>query len=298
MNGETTPALEAFLDYLTAERRLSPRTVEAYRRDLSRLFSFLTHRGGKGLGQVQEEDLRAWLREERSAGLSVATRGRRLSAVRAFLRFLREEGDREDDPARRLEAPRRRRPLPRVLSEPEVNALLASPGDGSPRALRERAMLELLYATGLRVSELCGMTLRNLDLRRGLVRVMGKGNRERVVPMGRKALAALKDYLDQGRPALKPRGDSLFPGPSGRPLTRQAFWIQLRALAKRVGIDPERLSPHVVRHSFATHLVEHGADLRSVQLLLGHRDISTTEIYTHVARERLRQLYDAHHPRA
>jgi integrase/recombinase XerD len=159
-------------------------------------------------------------------------------------------------------------------------------------------MLELLYASGLRVSELCALRSGQIDLRRGLVRVLGKGGRERVVPVGSKALGALREYLEQGRPALEPRGDTLFPGRAGRPMTRQNFWAQLRRLGQSVGIEGERLSPHVVRHSFATHLVEHGADLRTVQQLLGHRDISTTEIYTHVARERLRQLYDAHHPRA
>lgn len=298
MSAPASAVLDSFLDYLAAERRLSPRTVDAYRRDLTSLLDYLARRKGPALEQVGEDELREWLREGRSSGLSPATRGRRLSTVRTFLRFLREEGAREDDPARRLESPRKRRPLPKVLTEAEVGALLAAPGTGTPRALRFRAMLELLYATGLRVTELCTLERAGIDLRRGLVRVVGKGDRERVVPMGRKALAVLQDYMECGRPALNPRGEILFPGPSGRPLTRQAFWIQLRELGRGVGIDPRRLSPHVVRHSFATHLVEHGADLRSVQTLLGHRDISTTEIYTHVARERLRQLYDQHHPRA
>ncbi len=291
-------ALERFLVHLAAVRGLAPRTLEAYRRDLADLDAWLRGRGGPALAEVREEDLEGWLRAGRTAGLAATTRARRLSAVRTFLRFLREDGRREDDPARRLPGPRKRRPLPRVLAEREVEALLAAPEAGTPRGLRDRAMLEVLYATGLRVSELCGLRTRNLDLRRGLVRVVGKGNRERVVPLGTAAKTALDAYLAHGRGALEPAGETLFPGRGGTPLTRQAFWHNLREIARRAGLDGGRISPHVIRHSFATHLVEHGADLRTVQTLLGHRDISTTEIYTHVARERLRLLYDEHHPRA
>ncbi|MDH3283873.1 MAG: tyrosine recombinase, partial [Acidobacteriota bacterium] len=240
----------------------------------------------------------AWLRESRSRGLSGATRGRRLSALRAFMRYLREEGLREDDPARRLAAPRRRRPLPRVLTSAEIEALLAAPDPSTPRGSRDRAMLEVLYATGLRVSELVSLTTDRIDLRRGIARVVGKGGAERVVPLGRHALRVVREYLERDRPRLAPRGEVAFPGRAGRALTRQAFWVNLRKLAARAGVPTRRISPHVVRHSFATHLVENGADLRTVQVLLGHADISTTEIYTHVARERLRQLYDSHHPRA
>lgn len=287
-----------FLEHLLAVRGLSTRTVEAYGRDLAALAGFLALASDAELAGVTEEQLTAWLRAQKAAGLAPATRARRLAAVRAYLRYLREEEVREDDPGLRLATPRRRRPLPRVLSEEEVSRLLASPEQETPRGLRDRAMLELLYATGLRVSELCGLRVAQLELRRGVVRVVGKGNRERLVPIGGAALSALRTYLERGRPQLHPRGDTLFPGRGGRPMTRQNFWIQVRRHGSDAGIDAARLSPHVVRHSFATHLVEHGADLRTVQLLLGHRDISTTEIYTHVARERLRQLYDAHHPRA
>ncbi len=295
---DADPSVAAFLEYLVAVRGLSARTVEAYGRDLADLSAFLAERDGADVVAVDEDSLTAWLRAQKAAGRSPSTRARRLAAVRAYLRYLREERVRDDDPGLRLPAPRKRRPLPRVLSEADVERLLASPGTTTPRDLRDRAMLELLYASGLRVTELCALRTGQLDLRRGLVRVMGKGSRERIVPVGAKALAALRDYLEQGRSELHPRGDTLFPGRAGRPMTRQNFWVQLRRLGQAAGIEAERLSPHVVRHSFATHLVEHGADLRTVQQLLGHRDISTTEIYTHVARERLRRLYDEHHPRA
>lgn len=290
-------ALERFLAHLVAVRGLAARTAEAYRRDLEDLATWLAARG-RTLETLAEADLEAWLRAARSAGLATTTRARRLSAVRSFLRQQREAGVRTDDPAQRLDAPKKRRPLPRVLTEPQVEALLGAPEAGTPRGLRDRAMIEVLYATGLRVSELCGLRTRQLDLRRGLVRVVGKGSRERVVPLGSKALQALGAYMEAGRAALRATGDTLFPGRGGKPMTRQAFFLNLRRLAVQVGIPAERVSPHVVRHSFATHLVEHGADLRTVQTLLGHRDISTTEIYTHVARERLRALYDEHHPRA
>ncbi|MBP7149779.1 MAG: tyrosine recombinase [Acidobacteria bacterium] len=299
---ERHDALDVFLEHLVVVRGLSPRTVDAYRRDLESLASFAARApagraAAERLEDVGEAEIQGWMRRERARGMSPATRARRLAAIRAFLRFLREDGRREDDPARRLDAPRRRRPLPRVLLEGEVEALLAAPDD-SPRGLRDRAMLEVLYASGLRVSELCALRTPQVDLRRGLVRVVGKGDRERIVPFGDPARAALERFIAEGRPALRPKGDVLFPGRAGAPMTRQNFWAQLRRLALAAGIAPDRISPHVVRHSFATHLVEHGADLRTVQLLLGHRDISTTEIYTPVARARLRARYDQHHPRA
>ncbi len=216
--------------------------------------------------------------------------------MRAFARYLREENLRADDPLSGVPGPRRRRPLPRVLSADEVEALLAAPDDTTPRGMRDVAMLEMLYASGLRVSELVGMEIGRLDLKRGLIRVKGKGKRDRWVPLGSAAVEAVERFIVAGRESLRPDRDTLFPGRAGRPLTRQAFWRNLRRFGAAVGISPDRLSPHVVRHSFATHLVENGADLRTVQTLLGHKDISTTEIYTHVARERLRKLYDVHHP--
>ena len=295
---EDRESIEEFLDHLAAVRGLSPRTIEAYRRDLEAFSVWLVRCGRCRLGALDEAAIRDWLREAGLRGLAPATRARRLSALRSYAGWLRHRGEIADDPAARLDAPRQRRSLPRVLAEREVEALLDAPDTGTPRGLRDRAMLELLYATGLRVSELVGLTTGALDLRRGLVRVIGKGRRERIVPLGTRALGALVAYLERGRPALHPTGDVLFPGRRGAPLTRQAFWARLKRLALDAAIEPSRISPHVVRHSFATHLVAHGADLRTVQQLLGHRDISTTEIYTHVARERLRRLYDEHHPRA
>jgi integrase/recombinase XerD len=294
------PKVVEFLEYLAAVRNLSPRTIEAYRRDLAALEAFLKRRSdGRAPSEAREQDVEAWLASERAMGLAASTRARRLAAVRALYRFLRDEGGRRDDPAEGVQGPRRRRPLPRVLAADEVDRLLAAPDGRTPRGLRDRAMLEILYACGLRVSELVSLRVGQLELRRGLVRVRGKGGRERLVPLGRKAAEALEAYLEAGRGALiRGRSDVLFPGRGGRALTRQAFWALIRRLGLRAGISPARLSPHVVRHSFATHLVERGADLRTVQQLLGHRDISTTEIYTHVARERLRRLYDEHHPRA
>lgn len=291
-------AIEEYTIHLAAVRQLAARSVASYRRDLVGLSLWLREKRGPAITNLGEDDLQGWLRDERARGLSPATRARRLAAVRGFLAYQRLESRREDDPAARLVTPKRRRPLPRVLSLEDVEALLAAPRLATAKGLRDRAMLEVLYATGLRVSELVGLRLGSMDLRRGIVRVTGKGNRERLVPVGRRALAALHAYLEGGRVAVRPKQDALFPGPKGTPMTRQAFWVRLRRLALDAGLDPRRLSPHVLRHSFATHLVERGADLRTVQTLLGHRDISTTEIYTHVARERLRQLYDEHHPRA
>lgn len=295
---ESISIVREFLVHLSAVRQLSSRTIEAYARDLRSLESWLALHGQPGLDQVSESSLQAWLRDARAQGLSAATRARRLSAIRTFLAFLREDDRREDDPAARVVAPKRRRPLPRVLTLEEVELLLAATGGGTPKDARDRAMLEIIYATGLRVSELVTLRSRQVDARRGIVRVVGKGGRERLVPLGRRALSALSEYLDRARPELEPKGDVLFPGRGGQPMTRQAFWVRLGQIALRAGLDPRRLSPHVLRHSFATHLVERGADLRTVQSLLGHRDISTTEIYTHVAKERLRRLYDEHHPRA
>ncbi|UCF66507.1 MAG: site-specific tyrosine recombinase XerD [Acidobacteriota bacterium] len=295
---EDAEAIARFVAYLLSVRGLSQRTADAYRRDLQDLARHLHCRRGPKIDDADQNAVEGWLRASRAAGLSSATRSRRLSTLRAFVRFLREEGSRGDDPLERVAAPKQRRPLPRVLSEQQIEALLDSPDRRTARGQRDLAMLELLYATGMRVSELVSLRLGQLDLRRGLVRVVGKGQRERVTPVGRRALEVLREYIESGRQRLRPAGDVLFPGTRGRPLTRQGFWSNLRRLARSAGIPADRVSPHVVRHSFATHLVEHGADLRTVQTLLGHRDVSTTEIYTHVARERLRQLYDRHHPRA
>ena len=290
--------VERFLTHLVAVRGLAPSTVDSYRRDLADLERHLVAAGRPNVAAVAADDLVDWQRGALAKGLSAATRRRRLASVRGFLRYLRDEGEREDDPASSLASPRRRRALPRVLSKDEVEALLKAPDPTKPLGSRDRAMLEIMYASGLRVSELVGLTTRQIDLRRGLVRVLGKGRSERVVPLGSAALRTLESYLASDRGALGARGDVVFPGRAGGPLTRHAFWHRVRAMARTAGIRADRVSPHVIRHSFATHLVENGADLRTVQALLGHSDISTTEIYTHVARERLRKLYDQFHPRA
>jgi integrase/recombinase XerD len=235
----------------------------------------------------------------RLAGRSARSVARWLVAARRFFTYLVDEGVRTENPTAHLELPKAWRALPKVMSFDEVEALLAAPDRAEPRGLRDAAMLELLYATGLRVSELVGLKLGDIQLDAGYLRCMGKGSKERVVPMGAQADASLRAYLSNGRPEIlgKRRGDALFVNVRGGPLSRQGFWKILKAYARTAGIRTP-VSPHTVRHSFATHLLENGADLRSVQIMLGHADISTTQIYTHVNRERLRRLYRDFHPRA
>ncbi|MGH8119352.1 MAG: site-specific tyrosine recombinase XerD, partial [Gammaproteobacteria bacterium] len=250
----------------------------------------------RGLREAQDSDLRLYL-----AGLgrrSMLTLSRRLSSMRQFYGYLVREGLMQYDPSARVESPRLGRPLPKSLTEEEVEALLQAPDAGTPLGLRDRCMLEVLYATGLRVSELVTLTLTQVNQRQGLVRVTGKGNKERLVPLGAEALDWLQRYLQEARPVLVKNHavDSLFPNRRGSSMSRQAFWHLIKRHARRAGID-KPLSPHVLRHAFATHLLNHGADLRVVQMLLGHSDISTTQIYTHVARERLKNLHAEHHPR-
>jgi integrase/recombinase XerD len=289
------PVLSRWLEHLAAERGLARNTLSAYRRDLESL-----RRSSQAeLDSIREDDLLAALRRLRSAGQSPRSVARWLVAVKGFYTFLAAEGILPENPAARLDAPRLWRTLPKVLDGSDVERLIEAPDRTDPRGRRDAAMLEVLYATGLRVSELCGLRLRDLHLDAGYLRCMGKGSKERVVPMGGEANAALQAYLAEGRPALLAgrRSEILFVGRSGTALTRQGFWKLLKAHARRAGIQAN-LSPHVVRHSFATHLLENGADLRAVQLLLGHADISTTQIYTHVNRERLKKLYREFHPRA
>lgn len=290
-------ALDRYLDYLVAERGLAGNTVASYRRDLELLRRVLGE--GRPLEDARREDLLRALRRFREEGRSPRSVARWLAAVRGFFSFLRREGTVTEDPAVTLDSPRPWRTLPRVLTTEEVDRLLAAPDRTSPLGMRDAAMLEVLYATGLRVSELVGLRVANVRIEAGFLRCSGKGERERIVPLGEEAVAAVRDYLSGSRRELL-RGRSserLFVNHRGGPLTRQGFWKVLRRHAGRAGIRT-RLSPHTLRHSFATHLLEHGADLRSVQLLLGHADISTTQIYTHVNRERLRRLYTNFHPRA
>lgn len=282
---------------LWLERGLSENTRKAYRSDLLLLQAWLQARGSV-LEQARAEDLWAFLSAETAAGASARTSARRLAAIRHFFRYLLREGRIRRDPALELRAPRMPRALPHSLGERDVERLLAAPVPHTGRGLRDRAMLELLYATGLRVSELVALRLDQLNLRIGAVRVTGKGGRERIVPVGDEARYWLERYLREARSGLL-RGrrlDTLFPSPRRAHISRQAFWVLVRKYAAAAGISGD-LSPHRLRHAFATHLLEHGADLRAVQMLLGHRDVSTTQIYTHVARERLKALHAAHHPR-
>ncbi len=295
VEGDPSGLLERFLDALWMEQGLSDNTLAAYRSDLSHFFRYIRDRGGDPL-RAGEPELLEYL-----AGLSrysLRTRSRRLSSLRRFYQFLLREGIRQDDPSAMIPAPRLGRSLPDTLSEQEVEALLEAPDPETPLGLRDRAMLELLYATGLRVSELVGLSRSQVNLRQGVVRVIGKGGKERLVPMGEEAGYWLQRYLNEGRPELMrgSAGDALFPSRRGGFMTRQTFWHLVRRHARRAGID-KPLHPHTLRHAFATHLLNHGADLRVVQLLLGHSDISTTQIYTHVAQARLRELHARHHPR-
>ena len=288
--------LDAWLDHLAAERGLARNSVAAYRRDLETLARQLE---GRALVRAGQDDLLLVLRRMRTAGRSPRSVARFIVAVRGFFAWLAEQGGIADNPAARLETPRTWKTLPKVLDGSDVERLLGAPDRAEPRGARDAAMLEVLYATGLRVSELCGLRLHDLRLDAGYLRCVGKGSKERVVPMGAEANASLRAYLAAGREALLSgrRSDFVFVGRAGAPLTRQGFWKLIKAHGRRAGIRGE-LSPHVVRHSFATHLLENGADLRAVQMLLGHADISTTQIYTHVNRERLRRLYRDFHPRA
>jgi integrase/recombinase XerD len=281
------------LDALWLERGLSQHTRAAYRCDLSALTTYL---GTKtNLVDVQSAEILGFLGV---ADKSARTMARRLSSLRQFFLYLLREGHRHDNPVTDIRGPRTGRTLPHTLTEAEVERLLAAPDAEQAAGLRDRAMLELLYATGLRVSELVELTLSAVNLRQGVVRVTGKGSKDRLVPMGEEAMVWLERFLVDGRPALVRGRNSevLFPSPRGGALTRQAFWYAIRRHAKRAGIT-KPLSPHGLRHAFATHLLNHGADLRVVQMLLGHSDISTTQIYTHVAQARLKALHAEHHPR-
>ena len=293
----TSGIVGRFLDALWLERGLSDNTLAAYRRDLAAFERWADSRQ-LSLTAAERSDLQAYLAHMLAARKSPRSAARSLSCLRGFFRFLLREGLRDDDPTLDLDGMRIGRPLPKTLSEAEVEALLAAPDTDSALGLRDRCMLELLYACGLRVSELTGLGVSEVSLNQGAVRVRGKGGKERLVPVGEEALVWLQRYLKNARPDLLSghTSEALFPGRGGAPMTRQTFWHRIKRHAKTAGID-KPLSPHVLRHAFATHLVNHGADLRVVQLLLGHSELSTTQIYTHVARARLRQLHEKHHPR-
>ncbi len=287
--------IEAYIDAVWMERGLSENTLTAYRGDLKRFAEWLAAKG-LGLLRARRADVLDFLAGQ--AGAPPRTIARRLSSLRRFYLYQYREGRIDQDPCARIEAPKLGRPLPDVLTEAQVESLIAAPDTSDPFGLRDRAMLELLYATGLRVSELVTLTVTQVNRRQGVIRISGKGNKERLVPVGDDALEWLATYLRDGRGLIlgARQSDALFPSRAGRAMTRQAFWQIIKRHARSAGIR-KTLSPHTLRHAFATHLLNHGADLRVVQMLLGHSDISTTQIYTHVARERLKDLHQRHHPR-
>ena len=294
---EQDPTIDRFLDAAWAERGLSANTLQGYRQDLLKLAAALRKKG-RSLPRAEREDILEFLAREMRAGRSPRSVSRYLSGYRQYFRWLVREGAVGEDPTALIESPKLGRGLPDALTEEQVEALLGAPDLESPLGMRDRAMLELMYATGLRVSELTGLEISNVNLNQGVVRIVGKGRKERLVPVGEQALEWLRRYLEEARPALMKGAQSpaVFVTARKAGLTRQAFWHMVRRQAAQAGIR-RRISPHVLRHSFATHLLNHGADLRVVQLLLGHSDLSTTQIYTHVAREGLKRLHQEHHPR-
>lgn len=293
-----TDELQTFLDALWAERGLSDNTLSAYRSDLQQYARWLSGIGRGALADAGADDLQAFLGQALRDGRSQRSVARFLAAARAFYRYLLREGRIAQDPTQLIENPKQGRPLPKSLSEADVERLLDAPDPEDDIECRDRAMLELLYATGLRVSELISLTLPQLSLNQGVIRVIGKGSKERLVPVGEEALLWLQRFMAGPRLDLM-RGrvsDVLFPSKRGAAMSRQAFWYRIKLYAQRAGIQAP-LSPHTLRHAFATHLLNHGADLRVVQMLLGHSDLTTTQIYTHVARSRLQTLHQQHHPR-
>ena len=288
-----SPCIDQYIDEIWLEKGLSVNTLAAYRRDLQAL----AEDAGKDLFQVSEADLLQVLAKRYGRGLQARSSARWLSCIKGFYRHSLARGRIAADPAAHVEHPRLGKPLPGALSEQQVETLLNAPDAETPIGLRDRAMLELLYATGLRISELVSLGLASINLRQGVVRVLGKGGKERLVPVGQEALAWVARFVRDGRPALfGDRTEALFPSRLGRPMTRQTFWHAIKRHALQAGID-RSISPHTLRHAFATHLLNHGADLRAVQMMLGHADLSTTQIYTHIAQTRLKNLHKAHHPR-
>ncbi len=290
--------IERYLAYLTVEKGLAPNTRESYGRDLMRFATFFREAGFRHYSDADPAVILKYLIELRRLGLEARSRARHLVSLRGFFRFLRNEKITPNDPTRLIELPKSGLHLPVVIPVGEIRRLLAAPDREQPRGKRDAAMLELLYAAGLRVSELVTLDLKYLNLEAGFVRVLGKGSKERIVPIGRQAQAALRSYLENGRPSLMKQrtGPHVFVARQGRPLTRQGFWKLLKKYALQAGIRAD-ISPHTLRHSFASHLLEGGADLRSVQIMLGHADIATTQIYTHVTAERLKAVHRRYHPR-
>ncbi|HHX8314646.1 TPA: site-specific tyrosine recombinase XerD [Vibrio diabolicus] len=299
VNQQDFSLIEQFLDAMWMERGLSENTLASYRNDLMKLLTWMEKHRYR-LDFISLSGLQEYQSYLVDLDYKQTSRARMLSAIRRLFQYLHREKVRADDPSALLVSPKLPQRLPKDISEEQVDALLEAPDPNDPVELRDKAMLELLYATGLRVTELVSLTMENISLRQGVVRVTGKGGKERLVPMGENAVDWIETFIQQGRPALlgDTSSDIVFPSKRARQMTRQTFWHRIKYYALIAGIDTEQLSPHVLRHAFATHLLNYGADLRVVQMLLGHSDLSTTQIYTHVATERLKQIHSQHHPRA
>ncbi|MDY6979845.1 MAG: site-specific tyrosine recombinase XerD [Pseudomonadota bacterium] len=295
---ESQVLIEQFLDALWMERGLSENTLSAYRSDLGQFGQWLDGQGRGSLRDVRREQIQGYLAQRLEQRGSPRSTARLLSSLRRFYAWLRREQQIGEDPTALIEAPRLGRPLPKSLSESDVEALLLAPDTETHKGLRDRCMLEVLYATGLRVSELVNLHMGQINRQQGVVRISGKGGKERLVPLGEEALGWLQRYLQEVRPAVLDgaAAEAVFLSNRRQPMTRQTFWHLIKDYSRRAGID-KPLSPHTLRHAFATHLLNHGADLRVVQMLLGHSDLSTTQIYTHIAKARLQELHAQHHPR-
>ncbi|NLS12254.1 site-specific tyrosine recombinase XerD [Vibrio sp. SM6] len=299
LNSEDLAQVEQFLDAMWMERGLAENTLASYRNDLIKLLVWM-HAQNYRLDFVSFSALQEYQTYLSDREFKQTSKARMLSAIRRLFQYLHREKLRADDPSALLISPKLPQRLPKDISEEQVDALLTAPQIEDPVELRDKAMLELLYATGLRVTELVSLTMENISLRQGVVRVVGKGGKERLVPMGENAIEWIERFIQHGRPLLlgDASSDVLFPSRRARQMTRQTFWHRIKYYALIANIDTAHLSPHVLRHAFATHLLNYGADLRVVQMLLGHSDLSTTQIYTHVATERLKQIHSEHHPRA
>jgi integrase/recombinase XerD len=290
--------IDKYIDSLWLEKGLSQNTLDSYQRDLKALTKWLDE-SNRSLQSVRREDLLKYLADRMGSGIKARSTARALSCLRSFYRYLLREKVIKVDPTLRIDNPKLGRPLPDSLTESDVERLLAAPDLTTPIGIRDRAMLEVLYACGLRVTELVSLRLTDMNLRQGVLRVMGKGSKERLVPLGEEALSWLQRFIQDSRDELLKKNlseDVVFPSNQGKMMTRQTFWHRIKIHAQDAGIK-KKLSPHTLRHAFATHLVNHGADLRVVQLLLGHSDLSTTQIYTHIAQQRMKELHAEHHPR-
>ncbi|HXY61378.1 MAG TPA: site-specific tyrosine recombinase XerD [Nitrospirota bacterium] len=295
VNSMENELLEKFINFLAVEKGLARNTLDSYERDLRKYLNFMKSKRADDISASEVKAFMTWLS---STGISAPSIARCLAAVRGFHKYLVTDGFSRRDPTADLETPRGWKRLPKTLSGTDVEALLKQPDPVNPIGLRDKAMLELLYATGLRVSELVGLKLNDINLERGFLMVLGKGSKERAVPLGEEAVFFVQSYLDHGRPFLLKgsNSDDLFISSRRRRITRQMFWTRIKYYARTAGIE-RVVSPHTLRHSFATHLLDNGADLRAVQAMLGHSDISTTQIYTHVSRERLKKIHEKYHPR-